>query len=125
MQLSADALINAENLRNNNVQKRNLKEVITDIVRGINSELIVAHREGKHHIITNIPITFNIPNMTNKNSQRYIWASIIEEIKNKGYRVWINPTSDNCKLKITWLNSTDESEINLQNDLITKHLEKF
>ena len=123
--ISNDALIHANNLRNNNLQRRQLKEVITDIVRRINQELIMAHKEGHHHIITNIPITYNISNMSNKDSQRFIWASVISELKSKHYRVWICPTKDVCRLKITWMSSNDETEITQQMNLIIKCTNDF
>lgn len=125
IEISKDALIHANNLRNNNLQKRQLKEVITDIIRGINQELIIAHREGKHHIITSIPITFSIPNLSNKDSQRYIWSSIIEELKSKSYRIWISPSKDTCRVKITWMSSEDETEVDYQMNLIAKHTQTF
>ena len=40
IQLSKDALVTANSLRNNNLQKRNLKEVITDIIRRISKEIV-------------------------------------------------------------------------------------
>jgi hypothetical protein len=123
--IRTDALIHANSLKNNNLQKRQLKEVITDIIRRINQELIIAHREGKHCIITNIPITFSISNMTNKDSQRVVWSNIIDELKSKSYRIWINPNSNICNVKITWMSPTDESDIENQIKLIVKHTKKF
>ena len=125
IEISKDSLIHANNLRNNNLQKRQLKEVITDIIRRINQELIIAHREGKHDIITNIPITFSIPNMSNKDSQRYIWANIIDELKSKSFRVWISPAKDTCLVKITWMSPEDETEVLHQMNLIIKHTHAF
>ena len=125
IQISKDALINATSLRNNNLQKRNLKEVITDIIKRISQELLTAHREGSHHIITTMPITFSIPNMSNTDSQRYIYASVIDELISKDYRIWIAPSKNICQIKITWMSSEDESEVKYQMQLIAKHTYKF
>jgi hypothetical protein len=125
IRISSDALITAHSLRNNNLQKRNLKEAITDIIRRISQELFEAHREGSHHIITTMPITFSIPNMSNTDSQRYIYASIIDELISKDYRIWISPGKDVCKIKITWMSPEDESEMKYQMQLIVKHTHKF
>ena len=125
IQISKDALINATSLRNNNLQKRNLKEVITDIIKRISQELHTAHREGSHHIITTMPITFSIPNMSNTDSQRYIYASVIDELISKDYRIWIAPSKNICQIKITWMSSEDESEVKYQMQLIAKHTHKF
>ena len=125
IQISKDALITANSLRNNNLQKRNLKEVITDIIKRISQELIISHREGSHHIITTMPITFSIPNMSNKDSQRYIYASVIDELIAKDYRIWISPGKDTCQIKITWMSPDDESEIKYQTQIIAKHTHKI
>lgn len=125
IQISADALVPASNLRNNNLQKRNLKEVITDILKRINDELLTSHKEGQHHVITTMPITFNIASMSNKDSQRYIYSTVIDELITKGYRVWICPSKDGCKIKITWMSQTDETELRYQTQLIATHTVKF
>jgi hypothetical protein len=119
--ISEDALVHASKLRNNNLQKRNLKEVITDIVRQISHELTIAHREGKHDTTTSMPITFGISNMSNADAQRVIYASVIEELLTKDFRVWIHPAKDNCRLKITWMSPADEAEMKHQMNLIAKH----
>lgn len=118
--LPEDVVINANKLRNNNAQKRLLRENIIEIMRRINEELKIAHREGKHSVITTIPITFEIPNSTNKESQRIIYSKIIECLINNNYRVFINPKTDECRIKITWLSKDDECEIDNQNILIAK-----
>lgn len=123
--ISSDSLIHANNLRNNNLQRRQIKEVITDIIKRISQELISAHREGKHEVITSIPITYTISNMSNKDSQRFVWASVIEELISKSYRVWIYPSNDKCSLKITWISPEDESDIRHQLNIIAKCTKKF
>ena len=125
IEISKDSLIHANNLRNNNLQRRQLKEVITDIIKRISQELVNAHREGSHYIITSVPITYSIPNMSNKDSQRFIWASIIDELKSKSYRIWISPSKNTCRIKITWMSPEDESEVNHQMNLIVKHTTTF
>jgi hypothetical protein len=125
LKISKDALINATNLRNNNLQQRNLKEVITEIIKRISQELISAHRDGNHHIITTMPITFSIPNMSNSDSQRYIYASVIDELISKDYRIWIAPGKNACRIKITWMSPEDETEMKYQTQLIAKHTMQF
>ena len=125
IQVSESALIPALNLRNNNLQKRQLREIITDIIKRISQELITAHREGKHYVITTIPTTFDVANMANRDSQLCIWANIIDELIAKHYRIWINPKKNVCRIKITWMSPEDESEIKYQMQLIAKHSGKF
>ena len=123
--ISPDALSPAHTLKNNNLQKRNIRETTTGIMKRINEELIIAHREGKHHIITTIPITFSIANMSNKDSQRVVWAAIIDELINKKYRVWINPSKNECRIKITWMSPEDESVVKYQTALIAQYTQSF
>jgi hypothetical protein len=123
--ISNDALIHANNLRNNNLQRRQLKEVITDIIKRVSQELIEAHREGKHDVITSIPITYSISNMSNKDSQRFVWASVIEELLAKSYRVWIFPSKDKCRIKLTWMSPEDEIDIKYQLNIIAKCTKQF
>lgn len=125
IEISNDTILNASSLRNNNIQRRHIKENITEILKRLNQELITSHREGKHFIITTLPITFDIPNMINKDTQRLIWSRVIEFLIEKNYRVWINPTKDSCRLKITWMQEVDEIDINDQNNIIIKHTKTF
>ena len=120
IELNNDLLIDANKLRNNNLQKRQLREAITDIIRTISDELKEAHKEGKHFIVTNIPITFTISNMVNAESQRFIYSHIISELKKKHYRVWISAQKTYCRLKITWMSPEDETEAKKQHDLIAR-----
>ena len=119
--IAEDALVHASKLRNNNLQKRNLKEVITDVIRQVSHELVIAHREGRHDITTSMPITFSISNMSNADAQRVIYASVIEALIAKDFRVWIRPSKDNCQLKITWMSPDDEAEMKHQMQLIARH----
>jgi hypothetical protein len=123
--ISNDALIHANNLRNNNLQRRQLKEIITDVIKRVSQELIEAHREGKHDVITSIPITYSISNMSNKDSQRFVWASVIEELLAKSYRVWIYPSNDKCRIKLTWISPEDEIDIKHQLNIIAKYTKQF
>ena len=121
VEINNDIVMDASLLRSNNIQKRLVKELILEILKRLQQELLTAQHEGKYHIITSLPITFDIPNMVNKDSQRLIWSSVIEYLVKKKYRIWINPTNNNCKIKITWINIQDEAEINMQNNIIIKH----
>jgi hypothetical protein len=123
--INTEALIPATKLRNNNLQKRSMKEIITDVIKQISQELVLAHREGRHDITTSIPITYAIPNMSNADGQRVVYATIIEELIEKGYRIWINPGKNECRIKITWMSPADENELHLQNALIAKHTKKI
>jgi ADP-heptose:LPS heptosyltransferase len=121
MDTSNEVLIDANNLRHNNVQKRQIREYTIEILRRINDELKTAHQEGKHSLVTELPIIFNITNMSEKSAQREVWCKVIECLKNKNFRVIINPREDTCLLKITWFSKEDEADINHQMHVIAMH----
>lgn len=120
-----DIVINANKLRHSNIQKKALKENIVQILKKINDELVVAHREGNYSIITTMPTVFDVPNMSNKVSQRIIWYHSIQHLLVQNYRVAINPTKDFCKLKITWITKEDEEMISRQTKTIAEITQRF
>ncbi len=125
IEVSNETLVDANNLRHNSSQKRQIKEVVIDIIKKINEEIKNAHREGRHEIITNLPIVFDISNMCNKSAQRVVWANIVEILKYKNYRVWIKPMTNDCVLKITWISSEDELQIKNQTQILADHSKNF
>lgn len=121
----ADIIDDATKLNHSNIQKRVLKENIIEILKKINDELNIAHKEGEFQIFTTLPTVFDIPNMSNKVSQRIIWYQIIKILSSKNYRVYINPTKDVCKLKITWITKEDEVTILHHTKTIAEHTKIF
>jgi hypothetical protein len=117
--MPADILIRADKLKNSSIQKKQIRENVIEIIRKIDDELRIAHSEGKHLIITDIPIQFSIANMSNKDAQRAIWATTIEALRDKNYRVWINYDDASCRLKITWISDEDELTLKLQNQVLS------
>jgi len=120
-----NTLVDAHTLKNNNVQKRAIDENIADIIININTELKTARTNGESTIVVEIPIVFQIPNMTNKDAQRIIWSSIIDMLKNKNYNVLINHNKDNCRLKITILDREDTLRIKQQMDILANNSGQF
>jgi hypothetical protein len=113
--------MDANTLRHTNLQKKALTEYITEILRNIKEELRIAHQEGSHEICYNLPITFNVPNMNNRECQRIIWATIFSRLISKNYRVnWYQNSKNNDKItmKITWISIEDEHTVSQQLDLI-------
>jgi hypothetical protein len=123
--VSNDVLANADLLKNSNVQKRLITNNVIDILRKINEDLHTAQRAGQHKIITEIPIVFDIPNMSNADAQRAIWSNIIEALKTKNYRIAICPAQKSCKLRITWLSEDDEQTIKYQLQILADHTQQF
>lgn len=104
-------LINAKILNNNAAQKSVIEEYILDSIKYINYELKSANSDGRYFIVVNLPVCFDVPNMTNANAQLFIWTGIIDLLEQKGYRVGINYNKDYCRLKITWRDKIDELDM--------------
>jgi hypothetical protein len=125
LDISNKVLVDANHLKNNGIQKRQIKEHVVAILRKINDELREAHMEGKHVIITQLPIIFDISNMNLHDSRRAVWATIISTLRCKNYRVWICSSNDDCKLKITWISEEDELLLQNQKQILSKHTASF
>ena len=93
----------------------NLMYSLEEKVSAIDEEVQTAHREGKHAILTEMPIVFDIENMSNKDAQRAVWSSILELLVKRHYRVWISHGASFCKIKVTWISTEDELVIKAQN----------
>lgn len=118
-------LIDANSLKNKSVQRRYIIDYLNEIVIRINKELKEAKYEGKHFIITEIPVIFNIPHTPNIESCRIIWSKTIELLKDKHFIVKINHNKDKCFLKISWLMPSEEKDIQQQLKLLNECSEKF
>lgn len=123
--VAQDIVVDANKLRHSNIQKKSLKENITSILRKINDELIISHREGNYSIVTTLPIVFDVPNMSNKVSQRIVWYYVVRHLLEKNYRADIHPSKDFCKLQITWITREDEEMITQQTKVIAAHTKRF
>lgn len=118
-------LVDANTLKHNNAQKRQVKEFVTEIILQINKELKDARRDGRHFIISEIPFIFNIPNLTEADASRMIWSEVIQILKNKNFIVAINYNNNSCRLKISWLAPEEERTIQKQLQILDDHTEDF
>lgn len=118
-------LIDANVLKQNNLQKRQIADYMNEIVLKINSEIKAARRDGNHTIITEIPIVFDIPNMENKDAQRIVYSNTISMLKRKNFNTQINITPDACRVKISWLSAEEDALVKQQLKLINDNTGKF
>jgi hypothetical protein len=118
MELSERIVVDANTLKQTNVQRRQINEYVSEILQNINEEIHMAYQEGKQEFITELPIVFNITNMSENRAQTEIWSKIIDYLESKHYRIMINPSKNSCMLKISWLSVEDEAESKLRERLI-------
>lgn len=121
MSVSSNVLVDANTLRKNSEQKRQIHEYVVSTLRDIGDLIRSAHQEGRKFVIAELPFILDIANMQQEQARREIWSAIIEQLKIKNYRVAINPRKDICLIKITWFTDEDEAEINHQNQIINMH----
>lgn len=120
-----DIIVDATLFKNNSTQKRYIDDYLKEIMISINIELKQAHRDGNYYIITEIPFIFDIPNMKNNTAQRIVWARTLEILKNKNFDVKIDSSQNKCRLKISWLDREQRSNIERENRILQECNEKF
>lgn len=120
----SNVIIDAEILKKSSEQRTLLRKSTTDILRSLMDDIMKAKQSYKNSTITRLPITFQVPGLSNKDAQRIIWSNIIKELNKKNYRVKINPAKDSCLIQIIWVSKEEESIIREQLDLIASHVDK-
>lgn len=116
--------IKASTLRKSQIQERQINEYVKELLYSIDDEIKRAHNEGKKSCLTTIPIVFDIQNMSNTDAQRSIWARVIIDLKERGFRIHINPQKKECRLRITWLTEEDELLLEQEHQILVKHINK-
>ena len=116
-------LIDAEVLKRSSEQKEFLKKTINHILRSLMDDIKKAKQAYKNSVDTSLPITFSVPGLSNKDSQRIVWFNVIKELNASNYRVKIKPSKDKCTLRIIWVSEEEEMVIREQMDLIASHVD--
>ena len=117
--MSENLLIDANKLKNNNIQKQFIDDYLHNIIKDINSEIKLAKDRGEYSAIVDLPVIFDIPNMQNSIAQVHIWSKTIEILKKKNFRVLVDRSKNQvCRFKIIWLEKIEEEEIKRKINLI-------
>ncbi len=120
----SNVLVDAEILKKSSEQREILKKTTIDILRSLMDDIMRAKQGYKNFVVTSVPITYQIPGLSNKDAQRIVWSNLIKELNEKNYRVRLHPTKDKCKIKITWISREEESVIQEQLNLIASHVDQ-
>jgi len=118
-------LVDAKTLQSNNAHKRYIYDYLEQILLQLNKDIKGAKLMGQNQVIAELPTVYDIPNTSNSDSQRTIWARTIEILKKKNYRVYINHTKDSCLLKISWLPPEEERKIAKERQIILESSKRF
>ena len=117
--MSENLLIDANKLKNNNIQKQFIEDYLCNIIKEINSEIKLAKDRGEYSTVVDLPVIFDIPNMQNSIAQVHIWSKTIEILKKKNFRVLVDRSKNQvCRFKIIWLEKIEEEELKRKINLI-------
>jgi hypothetical protein len=117
------SLLRADKLRMNSLQKKTIDSYVKSFLSLIDEKINAAHKAGGcDHIEYTLPIRFDdVPNLENKDSQRKIYAKIIQSLKERGFEVEFTLGDTSARLFVTWLSKAEQDEINYEISLIAKH----
>lgn len=84
------ALPQVEAVRRIATQPYQIKMYIQEILGKISFDITEAAKANKDSIEIRIPTEFGVAGMTNKTAQLYIYAGLINDLEQRGYKVEIN-----------------------------------
>ncbi len=113
--------LTASVLKNNDIQKKAIMKEVNTIISRADSEIKIAHEQGKHNVIITVPIMFQIPYMAVRDSQRIIYYKILQSLLSREFDVKISIRDNICLFDVTWISKEEKHEIDLQNALLAKY----
>lgn len=116
-----DVLIDANTLRLTVVQKKQIKAAIREVLLHLNQSIMQAHEAGKSTIVDKLPMQFAIDGMSFTKMQQHVWCAVIAALKNKNYKVAIEPIETECTIYIKWESEDDIEESKRQLKILAKH----
>ena len=111
--MNSSILVSADRLKKNILKKKIINDIVNDNLYRINDLIDISYKNNKEHVVTNLPISFNIPDTLNhKDIQLEIYYNLIEILEKKGYKINIRICENETILKINW-RSNDDNNIEL------------
>jgi hypothetical protein len=111
--MNSSILVSSDRLKKNILKKKLLNDIVNDNLYRINDLIDVSYKNNKEVIITNLPISFSIPETLNhKDFQLEVYYNLIEILEGKNYKVNIRIRENETILKINW-KSTDDSNLEM------------
>ena len=114
-------MLKANKLKSNEAQKKMIQKEIDDILIHIDDELKMAHEKSEVELITTLPITFSIPFISNSETQRRIYSSVLSSLLQRDFHPKIKLNKDSTMLYIKWLNDQEENDAKIQSQLLAKY----
>lgn len=116
--------LTASVLKNNDLQKKAVMKEVNTIISRADSDIKIAHEQGKHNVLITVPVLFQIPYMSVRDAQRIIYYKILQSLLSREFDVKISIRSDVCLFDVTWISSEEQHEIDLQNALLAQYTKK-
>jgi len=116
--------LKASSLKYNDQQIKAINKEVSLILGHIDDELKVAHEQGKHNISISLPISFSIPYMNNKDSQRSIYYRVLKSLLDREFNSEIELTQNSTIFHITWLSKDEMRDLEVQNAILAKYTKK-
>ena len=108
-------LISSDKLKKNILKKKILNDIVNDNLYRINDLIDSSYKNNKDQLITNLPISFNIPDTFNhKDFQLEIYYNLIEILESKGYKVNIRIRESETIIKINWKSEDNDNIENMK-----------
>ncbi len=104
-----------------------MSQVIDDIYKSISHNIVTANTGGKSELLFDLPDTFEVGNIEQKDAQIIIYSTLIERIEKdgRGPKVSLVRKPDGTSMfKINWPHSLDPRELDRRKQIIMKHLAK-
>ncbi len=118
-------MLKASSLKINELQKKAIQREVNALLPQIDDELKMAHEQGKHREVQiNLPITFAIAYMANKDSQRIIYYEVLKSLVERGFEVEIDLKPQSTIFNVRWLTDDEITAITMQNAILAKHQKK-
>lgn len=113
--MNSSILISADRLKKNILKKKIINDLVNDNLYKINNIIDKSYKNNKDFVITNLPVSFNIPETFNhKDVQLEIYYHLIDILEKKNYKVNIRVLENETLIKIHWKSDTDNNLENMK-----------
>lgn len=115
--------VTASDLKNKNPTLDFLRREVKRHVKEIDRLIKERNRTQHNNLTYPIERNFAVTTITNATAQRYVYASILDQLSINGFECKLVINTQVCQFEITWQTELDRNEIARQNDIINRALD--
>lgn len=116
--------ISADKLSISDTQKKLINSQTRILLERIYSDIRQAHSINQRELTASLPIMFDIPNVSNKEAQTYIYYTILMDLKDSKYDVTIDWLETHVLFKIKWQKQEESDKLKHMKETLLEHSEK-